>query len=281
MTKIFDSTWLHKLYTSPKNSTKGQNGRIVIIGGSKLFHGAPLLALKTASKFVDMVFFASPEPSLGEVADKIKSELLSFVWVPWQEIDEYVAKADAVLIGPGMMRYRKEINNLKLKINNLDGAGKETKALTERFLKKFPEKKWVIDAGSLQTIDPKLIPQNAILTPNKKEYEMLFGNLDPKDAAKKYKCIIVLKEPTTIVYSPLEECKVTGGNAGLTKGGTGDVQAGLTVAFLAKNDPFLAGTAASFLIKHVADELYRKAGTAYNADDLATSMPLYLPQLMR
>jgi NAD(P)H-hydrate epimerase len=279
MTNIFDSAQLDKLYKSPKDSTKGQNGRVVIIGGSHLFHGAPLLALKTASRFVDMVFFASPEPSVGEVANQIKSKLLSFVWIPWEEIDEYVAKADAVLIGPGMMRYQRQ--EVKGKGQELDSEGTETKNITERLLKKFPGKKWVIDAGSLQTIDPKLIPEGAVLTPNKKEYEMLFGNLDPKKAAQKYKCTIVLKEPTTIIYSPFDECEVTGGNAGLTKGGTGDVQAGLTVAFLAKNEPFLAGSAASYLIKYVADELYKKVGTTYNADDLAASIPLYLPQLMR
>ena len=37
----------------------------------------------------------------------------------------------------------------------------------------------MIDAGSLQTMDPKLIPQNAILTPNKKEFK-LFALLSSK-----------------------------------------------------------------------------------------------------
>jgi hypothetical protein len=47
------------------------------------------LALKTASRIVDMVFFSSPEKSLREVASIIKAQLSSFIWVPWEEVEEY------------------------------------------------------------------------------------------------------------------------------------------------------------------------------------------------
>ena len=279
MKQIFAENDLKSLYKPPVDSTKGENGKVVIIGGSKLFHGAPLLALTTASRIVDMVFFGSPEPNVGAIAEKLRSKLLSFVWIPWKGIDEYIEKADAVLIGPGMMRYKSEKRIVKSE--ELDGEGAKTKNITERLLKKFPDKKWVIDAGSLQTIDTKWIPENAILTPNKKEYKMLFRDLDPREAANKYKCTIVLKEPVTHVYSPEGECEIGGGNAGLTKGGTGDVQAGLTVALLAKNDPFLAAASASYIIKKTADKLFEKVGVYYNADDLAASVPLFLPQKVR
>lgn len=271
MIQTFGEVDLKKLYHPPSNSSKGQNGRVTIIGGSKLFHGAPLLALTTASRIVDMVFFASPEPSVGMVAEQLKSKLFSFIWVPWEETEDYIRKSDAVLIGSGMMRYKSEEE--KMKNEKLDSEGIKTKNITEDLLKKFPEKKWVIDAGSLQTIDPAWIPQNTILTPNKKEYKILFGNLDPGKASEKYKCNIVLKGPITYVYSTGKAIEIKGGNAGLTKGGTGDVQAGLTVALLAKNEPFLAASAASFIVKRTADRLYEKVGTFYNADDLVLSIP--------
>ena len=35
------------LYKTPSDSHKGQNGKLTIVGGSKLFHGASLWALKT------------------------------------------------------------------------------------------------------------------------------------------------------------------------------------------------------------------------------------------
>jgi len=257
---IFDSKNLSELVMPGGNSSKGENGKITIIGGSKLFHGAPLLALTTASRFVDMAFFASPEPSLGEVAEKLKAELFSFIWIPWDEKDDYIEKSDAVLIGSGMMRYKKEWN---------DGGGDETREITRDLLLKFPNKKWVIDAGSLQMIEPTWIPSGAVLTPNEKEYQRLFGEIEPSVAAKKYNCVIVRKLPITTVCSPEECSEIDGGNAGLTKGGTGDVQAGLTVGLLSKNRPFLAASAASYIVKSSADKLFEKFGTAYNADDLS------------
>ena len=199
-----------------------------------------------------------------------------------------------------------------------DETGRKTKEVTETLLSKFPNKQWVIDAGSLQVMEPRYIPKNAILTPNQKEFEMLFGGelmelrspteilLSASDSlakkrtllndahrrsqceasqnlagsqhllkalASKYHCIIVLKGVETIVCSPQECVLVEGGNAGLTKGGTGDVLAGLTVALAAKNPPFLAACAASLIVKKAAEELSKKVGFAYNADDLAEKIP--------
>jgi len=263
--ELFGEKNLQQLIMPSGNSSKGQNGQVAIIGGSKLFHGAPLLALTTASRLADMTFFASPEPSVGEIAEKVKSDLLSFIWIPWEEREDYIAKSDAVLIGSGMMRYKKESN---------DGGGEETREITRDLLSKFPDKKWVIDAGSLQMIEKEWIPKGAILTPNLKEYQRLFGDLDPSAASQKFNCVIVQKLPVTTVCSPAQCTEIKGGNAGLTKGGTGDVQAGLTVGLLAKNDPFLAAAAASYIVKKAGDELYKKVGTAYNADDLAGAIPL-------
>jgi len=248
--EVFDSKALENLVMPSSGLPKGKNGQVTIIGGSGLFHGAPLLALTTASKLVDMVYFASPDPSVGRVAEKIKSELFSFIWIPWKNVGQYIEKSDAILIGPGFMRTPK------------------TKRITKRLLGKFAHKKWVIDAGSLQMVKPEWIPSGAILTPNQKEYQKLFGSLEIEEASKKYDCTIVYKLPETIICSPSNCIKVIGGNAGLTKGGTGDVQAGLTVGLLVKNEPFLAGAAASYLVKKAADRLFEEAGTVYNADDL-------------
>jgi len=263
----FKEEELEKLFKPGENSSKEDNGRVTIIGGSSLFHGAPILALKTASRIVDMVFFSSPEPSVGKVATQIKSKLSSFIWVPWEEIGNYIEKSEAVLIGPGFMRFHKESGL------DCDKACRLTKTVTETLLKKFSQKQWVIDGGSLQVMEAKFIPSNAILTPNKKEYQMLFGDQPPEEMARKYRCFIMAKGVETIIYSPTNFVLVNGGNAGLTKGGTGDVLAGLTAALAAKNDPFLAACAASYITKKAAEELYKKVGFAYNADDLAEKIP--------
>jgi NAD(P)H-hydrate epimerase len=284
--RVFDKSELKKLFKPAFDSSGEDNGQITIIGGSKLFHGAPVLALKVASRIVDMVFFATPEPSVGEVAEKIKSKILSFIWVPWEDTEDYIKKSDAVLIGPGFMRFGSEKTPEGQRNHENHIEGQVTRQITQDLLEKFPNKRWVIDAGSLQVMEASWIPAGAIVTPNKKEFEMLFKN-DIKnlntiyylsdeergkivgDMARKYGCIIVLKGPSTIVCSPNECVLVKGGNPGMTKGGTGDVLAGLTVALLAKNDPFLAACAASYIAKFAADMLYKKVGVNYNADDLA------------
>lgn len=274
---IFNKEDLIKLYKPPKNSNGEDNGQVTIIGGSKLFHGAPLFSLKAASRIVDMVFFASPEPSLKSVVDKMKSSLLSFIWVPWDDANHYVEKSDASLIGPGFMRFGSENTPHKNRHQDCDEECQITRSITQIFLQKFPSQKWVIDAGSLQVMDPAWIPQSAIITPNKKEFEILFqlenSVSNAKLMAEKYGCVIVLKGPETVVCSPKECVLVKGGNAGMTKGGTGDVLAGLTVALLAKNQPLLAATAASCIAKAAADELFEKVGTNYNSDDLADAIP--------
>jgi hydroxyethylthiazole kinase-like uncharacterized protein yjeF len=274
MLKRFDVNDLRALWKPKEDSAGEDNGQITIIGGSKLFHGAPLLSLKAASRLVDMVFFSSPESALGEVAAQLKSGLASFIWVPWGEVEEYIRKSDAVLVGPGMMRF--EMGKGDKKIEIFDAAGTETRSITKYLLQKYPEKKWVIDAGSLQVIEPEWIPRKAILTPNTKEYELLFNEQftlqNFQSNAKLFHCYIVYKGPTTYVTDGETTYEINGGNAGLTKGGTGDVLAGVTVGLLAKNPPLLAAAAASLLVKKTAESLYEKVGYTFNADDLAEEM---------
>ncbi|OGM08490.1 NAD(P)H-hydrate dehydratase [Candidatus Woesebacteria bacterium RBG_13_34_9] len=287
MELIFDPLEIRKLYKPKEKSSNEDNGNLVIIGGSTLFHGAPILSLKVTSRIVDMVYFASPETSLRNVVDKVKASLSSFIWIPWEDVGAYIQKSDAVLIGPGFMRFKSEAQNSNLENRKLDGEGLRSRKITERLLKKYPNKKWVIDAGSLQVMDAEWIPKGTILTPNIKEFEMLFKlqtqnlklktiNLKLKlvrEKAKKHDCTIVLKGPETIVCSPNNCVIVKGGNAGMTKGGTGDVLAGLTVALYAKNEAFLAASCASFIEKRAAEQLFEKVGINYNADDLAQEIP--------
>jgi len=294
--KVFDKNDLKDLFVPKPDSSGEQNGQVTIIGGSTLFHGAPLFALKVASRVVDMVFFATPEKSVGQIAEKAKSKLMSFIWIPWEDVEKYIEKSDAVLMGPGFMRFGSESTPEKERGFENHDEGKQSREITKRLLQRFLDKKWVIDAGSLQVMDADWIPEGSIVTPNRKEFELLFkvklpvkgdeyfeADVDDKvsDFARKYKCTIILKGPKTIVASPEHSREIRGGNAGMTKGGTGDVLAGLTVALLAKNDAFLSACAASYVVKAAADDLYKKAGVYYNSDDLANQIPSTLDSMLR
>ena len=240
-----------------------------------------------------MVFFSSPEPSLGEVAAKIKNRLFSFIWVPFEEVGDYIKKSTAVLIGPGLMRFGKEKESQKYEGKRLDDeVGRLTKKITENFLAQFPQRKWVIDAGSLSVMEKEFIPPGAILTPNFEEYRLLFGvDLEKKPAKKKEKMLVSLAQKYGAVLLTKEDnslatdgrtCFLVGpGNKGLEKGGMGDVLAGLVVALAGQKPALEAAATALFVFKKAAHELYRGKGPFFNADDLADEIPLVMGRLLK
>lgn len=131
-----------------------------------------------------------------------------------------------------------------------------------------------------------------------------------EEMTAKYRCTLVLKGPVDVIAAPLpavaasasppqtdssgvvhtrrvgelqslsaaERCEVRvkinrTGNAGMTKGGTGDVLAGLIAALACKNDLFLSGVAGAYLNGLAGDRLYERMGMAYNASDLVEEIP--------
>jgi NAD(P)H-hydrate epimerase len=261
-------------------SRKGDNGKLLVIGGSKLFHGASLWAVKIASRVVDLVFYHSIPENL-KPAQKIL--LLDFIAIPSSQLDNYIQEADAILTGPGLTREP------------------ATKTLTNRLLKKYSKKRWVIDAGSLQTMEKRLLGKNQIITPHLGEFQRLFkppgkemellktaNQKKRKDRAKivqkysqKHSCIILLKGPIDIITSPVQWKYNTTGNAGMTKGGTGDVLAGLIAALACKNDLFLSACAGAYINGLAGDRLKKKVGVYFNASDLCNEIPQTIHSLVK
>ena len=150
-------------------------------------------------------------------------------------------------------------------------------------MKRYSNKKFVIDADSLKVINPIFLNKNCIITPQKKEFEKLFGleatEKNVKDMAEKFNCIILLKGPTDIICSR-EDCRINiTGNQGMTKGGTGDVLAGLVAALACKNDLYLSACAGAFINGLAGDRLKKKVSFYYNATDLADEIPKVLKEL--
>lgn len=274
----FDPKLFKQLSISSSTSHKGQNGKLLLVGGSKLFHAASLWSLEIASKIVDMVFYSSV-PENNEIVRHAKEEFRNGIVVPRDKVDDYMEEADCILIGPGLPREDGE-----------EEGDDDTKELTERLLKKYPHKKWVIDGGSLQTIDPEVLlnlKKMPILTPHLKEFETMFKNdleimnyesWDGKlqAAAKKFHCVILLKGEKDIVSSPDDCIEIPGGNAGMTKGGTGDVLAGLTAALYCKNDAFLSAVCASYINKKAGEALFERVGYYFNTSDLVNEIPMVM-----
>lgn len=261
----FDPAELKKLYIPHSSSHKGQNGKLMIIGGSHLFHAASLWALKVASRIVDMVYYSSVAENNAIVA-KLKEEFRDGIVVPREKIDSYIQEAEAVLIGPGMPRP-----------DGQEASDNDTRELTLTLFSKYPTKQWIVDGGSLQVIKPEELPKGAIITPHHKEFTTLFGvQAKPghvEQMAKQYGVIIVSKGEEDIVCSPPSCVRIPGGNAGMTKGGSGDALAGLVAALACKNDPFLAAQVGSYVNKKAGDALYERVGPYFNTSDLVNEIP--------
>ncbi|MDP2932674.1 MAG: NAD(P)H-hydrate dehydratase [bacterium] len=263
---------LKQLRLPKPNSRKRDNGRLLIIAGNEKYFGALVYAIKAASRIVDLVYVLTT-PENQKMIEKMKLKTAEFMPTPSLPSPQGRGKEkndiDAILIGPGM------------------GISARTENLVRHILKS--DLKTVLDADALNVLNNNLkkkLSQNHILTPHHREFRRLFqlpaSAENVEKMMKKYNCTIVLKGPVDYIANPnkgLWQNKT--GNAGMTKGGTGDVLAGLIAAFYCTNDAFTSAAAGAYLNGKAGDDLHKKVGTFYNAEDLAEQLPLTLKRLVK
>ena len=278
---------IKKLMERKKTSHKGENGYVLIIGGSEEYVGAVTLAGLAAMRAgADMVTIAAPE-KVAWVVNQYNPDLIThkirgnaFTVKDAKEMIKYSEKFDTILIGNGIT----------------------TKAdkFCHYLIKKSPKPK-VIDADALKTLSFKDF-SNSILTPHEKELEQMLINsgkefLLPKlrESNAKEKAdilqgnlryflqnnnVLLVKGPTDIIISRNKIAYNRTGNQGMTKAGTGDVLAGLTAGFLAKTkDLFKSAVAASYVNGWVGDQLLkRKKGYTFIASDIVDDLSKLTPK---
>ncbi|MBD3247665.1 NAD(P)H-hydrate dehydratase [Candidatus Falkowbacteria bacterium] len=256
--KLLGPEYLQNLKKPKKGSRKGDNGKLLIIGGSETYHGAPILSVMIASRIVDLVYFFSVKKNV-ELAKKMKLKIRTFINPSEKELEDYVEKVDAILIGPGLEKSK----NNEVMINWL--------------LHEFKDKKFILDAGAFDMIKPRLLNKNCILTPHTGEFKKFFGKeADKKNVkalAKKHNCVIALKGSTDLIAGPKEFMINKSGNPGMTKGGTGDILAGLIAGLACTNELFTAAAAGIFINGMAGDRLAKTRGTYYSAEDLLNEIP--------
>jgi len=285
-----------RLVVSSADSHKGQNGKVLVVGGSTLFHASVIWSARVASHFVDMVHFSSTREN-NEIMTRMKELFNNGIVVSQHDIAEYLQEDDAVLLGPGMMRDEQYFgsgsqlsSNEKESLKDIleeKNEGILTARLTHHLLQAYPAKQFVLDAGALQMMKLEWIramTRKPILTPHQGEFERLFGvqisSMDEEEKirqvqliAQKHNCIILLKAIIDIISDGEKTYVVYGGNAGLTKGGTGDILAGLITSFAAVSDPLTACIASSYTLKRTSDHLSKSMGYWYNNDDIIATLP--------
>jgi NAD(P)H-hydrate repair Nnr-like enzyme with NAD(P)H-hydrate dehydratase domain len=311
--------WLKKITHPGSASRKGQNGKAIVIGGSDLFHAASQWSFKAASRWVDMLFYSSIDEN-NELIRQAKLAMTDGVVVSRTELPHYLQEVQAALIGPGMRRDiasrfdESQLDTLALSDLTPADWASDTRAITSSVLRAFPQKRWVIDAGSLQILKQSWLPQSAVLTPHAGEFSSLLDRWCPAEkeqilstvhqlsqsiqtnqtsalaqvmvaadspekqiltelSARWSNAIVLVKGPVDVVFDASQVVLVSGGNAGLTKGGTGDALAGLILGFITTSPVFESAVSATVLIKQAAHDLYLTRSEMFNTTDVVEQLP--------
>lgn len=252
-------------------SRKGDNGIVLVVGGSRIYHGAPILASIAALRSgTDLVFTAVPKSNIIAVRayspdiialplpdDKLTSGLVNRLMAMLPK------KPHTAAIGMGMSIAKPEA--LVSLIRQLRNA----------------EIKLLLDASALiPEILREIAGTGTIVTPHAGEYKRLFEkhpgtNEDVQTstvqtAAKDYGITIVLKGSVNIISDGVSDytAVIKRSTPAMTVGGMGDVLSGLTVGLLTKYSSFNASILGVFLNGLAASLAYERVGLHMLATDV-------------
>lgn len=259
-------------------SHKGNYGRLLIIGGSVGYTGAPSLCARAAVRSgAGLVHLGVPEKIYGVTAVK-NDEAMPFPLpcggdgrlsaMAAQEALEKLSVCDVCAIGPGL------------------GRSEDTVKLVQELILRGG-KPMVIDADGLYALSRDMSVTGKgqgplVLTPHEAEFTRMGGVLtgdrvsDARSFARKHNCVLVLKGHRTMAAFPDGEVYITShGNPGMAKGGSGDVLTGVIAAMMGQLPLKQAVTTAVFLHSYAGDLCREEKGEyAMTAGDVIETLPL-------
>ena len=277
-------------YARKPDSKKGDNGRVLFIGGSREFTGAIYLAAKAALRTgVDLSIVMAPR----DVARDIRAHDPSIIAIPLDgdylmlnhvdQIMEQVGKSHVIAIGPGL------------------GLREETmKAVVELVSRAIDVgKKVVIDADAIKAIGElkrqDLITKSVIVTPHAGEFKWLTGvdvtregntwsrAMMVRDVAKSsLRGGVVLLKGNVDIITDGQRYKVNfTGNPGMTVGGTGDVLTGVVSALMVKvQDPLETAAISAFITGLAGDLAVKDLGYHITPIDVIENIPKIFRRLL-
>ena len=249
---------------------------MLVAGGSRFYHGAPVLASMAALRSgADLVYTAVPR----SIITAVRSFSPAIIALPLPDDKLTVGsanrllamlprRADAAAIGMGMSLEKEAIVAL---VKKLKEAG--TKIL--------------LDASALiPQIVNEISNTCSIVTPHAGEYKRLFGR-DPgttksemtsnvRKLAKEYGIIVVLKGWVNIISDGEQTAILRRSTPAMTVGGTGDVLSGLAAGLLAKMKPFDAALMAVHFSGLAGSLAFKRSGLHIIATDLVDSLPVVM-----
>jgi hydroxyethylthiazole kinase-like uncharacterized protein yjeF len=264
-------------------SRKGDFGRLLVVGGSAEYSGAPALAALAALRTgADVVIVAAPK-SVAEVIRGFSPNLIVrglsgefLVRADLPILERIIDQTTSVVVGPGL---------------GLEG---ETREAVLKLLRET-DRPLLVDADALKSMsaDPTLLRgKKAILTPHAGEFGTLTGMTmsDPmklqermgevEGAARDLGTTILLKAHEDII-SDGHRLKINlTGNPGMTVGGTGDVLSGIAATFLGWGvGPFRAACAAAFVSGRAGDLAKSERGYHIVATDVIDKISWAIKEL--
>lgn len=267
-----------RLPKRPKNSHKYDYGCDMVVGGSVGYTGAPYYSAEAASRVgAGLVFLGVPEAIYEIEAIKSRSSIpfpLSCTKSgalsegAFEEIKARFAKTDAILIGPGMGRS--------------DGITR----LTANILRSF-KGQIIIDADGINAVSENIdilgiSEKPVIITPHMGEFSRLGGDVHAStaqaahDFSVKHRCITVLKGPDTVTAFPDGDLFINAsGSPALSKGGSGDVLAGMILGLAGQGFDLKAAVPGAVYLHgragDICDELYTEYGVI--SEDIIEAIP--------
>ena len=251
---VFDKTKALSLY-KPRDpfAHKGNFGHALILAGSYGKMGAAILAAK-ACLSAGVGLLTSYFPSCGyDIMQSSVPEAMVTVDEDEFHLTTFPVNLDlyqAAGLGPGI------------------GTDDETADMVKKFIETF-RRPLVLDADAINIISksPELLSSlvhYTIITPHPREFDRLSGDCKDdftrferaKNLAAMHEIIIVLKGHFTGIFYPDGNITFnTSGNAGMAKGGSGDVLTGIITALLAQGYPASSAAALGVYMHGYAGDL--------------------------
>jgi NAD(P)H-hydrate epimerase len=257
----------------PADGHKGLFGRALLLAGNTGMMGAGVMAAEACLQSgTGLVTWAVPEDVYPIAATFCPQALVTPLPNDFSNrvvaCKELIFNKQAVLIGPGCGTDELTVLSLEQAIRNAARLVIDADGLN--CLAKDPDLQAEVAARRARLLEP------AVLTPHPGEFVRLIpeqagfpdGRVAAAEAlAERLNCVVVLKGAGTVVALPsILETKerfwvnITG-NSGLSKGGSGDVLAGLMTGLLAQNLPLgVAVCGAVYLHGLAGDQLKETCG---------------------
>lgn len=253
-----------------QDSRKGQNGKVLVVGGSYMYHGAPVLTSLAALRAgTDLVYTAVPK--INAFATRAISPNL--IVIPM--VDAKLTRGSAnKLLGQVQSGLDSATIGMGLAIADEEGLKNLIKSLLDQ------DVRLSLDASALiGAILPVISGKNVVLTPHAGEFQRLFGVLPSNKIkeritlvekfAKEHQTTILLKGATDVISNGNQTYVNPKNLASMTVGGTGDVLSGLVAALLSKNrNPIESASAASYVNGMAGKLAQKKHGFHILATDL-------------